>query len=79
MARLLCGSWRMRNVWMLRSVITIAALLAAVLHVRFPWVVPDAITAEFLLLAFVPWLAPLIKSVEVTGIGKLELREVEQT
>jgi hypothetical protein len=40
--------------------------------------VPDAITAGFLILAFVPWLAPLIKTVEVPGVGKVELREIER-
>jgi hypothetical protein len=63
----------------LRCVVTLVAVAAAVLHALFPQaVVPDAITAGFLLLAFLPWLAPLIKSVEVPGVGKIELREVER-
>ena len=53
-------------------------MAAAILHVFFPSIVPDAITAGFLILAFVPWLAPLIKTVEVPGVGKIELREVER-
>jgi hypothetical protein len=62
----------------LRCLVTVAALTAAVIHALFPSVVPDVITAGFLLLAFVPWLAPLIKSVEVPGVGKLELRDIER-
>jgi hypothetical protein len=62
----------------LRCLVTIAAVAAAIVHVVFPSVVPDAITAGFLVLAFLPWLAPLIKTVEVPGVGKIELREVER-
>src|SRR5215467_14257605 len=66
------------KVTLLRWGVTTAAVLAAILHVVFPSAVPDAITAGFLILAFLPWLAPLIKSVEVPGVGKIELREVER-
>jgi hypothetical protein len=63
---------------LLRAAVTVAALAAAAVHVNFPSVVPDAITAGFLLLAFLPWLASLVKTVEVPGVGKIELREVER-
>jgi hypothetical protein len=62
----------------LRCLVTVAALTAAAAHVLFPALVPDAITAGFLLLAILPWLGPLIKSVEVSGFGKIELRELER-
>ena len=62
----------------LRCVVTVAALAIAIGHVVWPTLVPDAITAGFLLLAFLPWLAPLIKSVEVPGVGKIELQEVRR-
>ena len=62
----------------LRCLVTVAALGAALAHVLLPALVPDAITAAFLLLALLPWLAPLIKSVDVPGVGKIELREIER-
>jgi hypothetical protein len=62
---------------LLRYTVTAAALAVAILHVVFPSAVPDAITAGFLLLAFLPWLAPLIKSVDIPGVVKLELRDIE--
>ena len=61
-----------------RLLVTCGALAAAILHVLVPTFVPDAITAGFLALALVPWLAPLIKSVEIPGVGKVELQEVRR-
>jgi hypothetical protein len=58
--------------------VSIGAVSGAVLHVAFPTVVPDAITAGFVALAILPWLAPLIKSVEIPGVGKLELQEIKR-
>jgi len=67
----------------LRAAITVVALAVAGLHIHYSWVIGvivDAITAGLIILAFVPWLAPIIKSIEVTGLGKLELKveEVEE-
>ena len=58
--------------------VSVGAVCAAVLHVVFPTFMPDAITAGFVALAILPWLAPLIKSVEIPGVGKLELQEVQR-
>ena len=62
-----------------RVALTVAAVAAALAHMRYPTVViPDAITAGLLLLALLPWLSSIIKSIEITGIGKLELLEQRQ-
>ncbi|MBC6989387.1 hypothetical protein [Hymenobacter sp. BT491] len=37
----------------------------------------DAITLGLLILSVVPWLAPIIKSIEVPGVGKLEFQELK--
>jgi len=58
--------------------VSIGVVSGAVLHVAFPTFVPDAITAGFVALAIVSWLAPLIKSVETPGVGRLELQEVKR-
>jgi hypothetical protein len=62
----------------LKCVVTAGALAAATIHVLLPQIVPDAITAGCLLVAVLPWLASLIKTVEVPGIGKIELRELKR-
>ena len=64
----------------LRAAITVVALVVAGLHTLYPRIIVDAVTAGLIILAFLPWLAPIIKSIEVTGLGKLELKveEVEE-
>jgi hypothetical protein len=58
----------------LRVSVSLAASTGAGLHMVFPAFIPDAITAGLILLAVVPWLSPIIKTIQVTGVGKLELR-----
>jgi hypothetical protein len=38
----------------------------------------DGVTLGLVVLALLPWLAPLIKSIEIPGIGKIELQEIKQ-
>src|ERR1041384_8088394 len=55
------------------SAVAGAALgLRHVFHVEI-----DAIAVGLLCLPFLPWLAPLIKSVEIPGVGKIELQEIK--
>ena len=61
-----------------KIIITLAALLAAVVHVLVPTVTVDAVTLALLVLAAVPWLGPLLKSVELPGGIKLEMRDLER-
>jgi hypothetical protein len=61
----------------LRVAVSAGAIIAAVAHMLFRTFIPDAITAGLIILAFVPWLSPIIKSIEVTGLGKLELNKLE--
>lgn len=61
----------------LRIVLSAAALLAAGAHMLTPTVIPDAITLGLLLLAIVPWLSPIIESIDVPGEGRLELQVQE--
>src|SRR5712692_3382560 len=58
----------------LRVALSAIAIVIAAMHMRFPGFIPDAITAGLLILALLPWLSPIIKSIEVTGLGKLELK-----
>jgi hypothetical protein len=56
---------------------TAIALAAAVVHVRWPFIIPDAITVAFMIIACVPWVDRWVKSVEMPGLGKIELRVQE--
>lgn len=69
-----------RRALVLRVIVSLAARIAAVAHMIFPVFIPDAITVGLILLALVPWLSPIIKTIEVAGVGKLELQveEVKQ-
>lgn len=60
--------------------VTAGAIGAAVAHMVEPKFIPDAITLSLLGIALLPWIYPLVKTVELAGFGKLELRvdEVRQ-
>jgi hypothetical protein len=53
--------------------ITIIALCIAIAHMVWPaTVVPDSITGVLLAIAILPWLAPILRSMEIPGVGKFE-------
>src|SRR5258706_9699571 len=54
-----------------------AVAVAAILSRHFFSLHIDSITIALLLLGFLPWLAPLIKSIEIPGVGKIEMQEVK--
>jgi hypothetical protein len=58
-----------------KIVITIFACSIAILHIIRPQLSIDAITIGFLLLAILPWISSIIKSVEIPGFGKIELQQ----
>ena len=62
----------------LRRIVTLAALVLALAHLIWPKLAIDAITLGLLAIAVVPWLAPLIKSLELPGGWKVELQEMYQ-
>jgi hypothetical protein len=61
----------------IRLVISITALLIAVIHLNFPSHM-DLIMIGLLVVAIVPWLSPVVKSIEVAGWGKLEFQELSR-
>jgi len=62
----------------LRIAISVTASLIAAVHLLFPNVKIDGVTLGLVALAALPWLAPLIKSIELPGIGKVELQGFQQ-
>ncbi len=61
----------------LKLAITVGAISAAAVHVIWPHLAIDAITLGLVVVALLPWLAPLVKSVELPGGLKVELQEVK--
>lgn len=61
----------------LRVALTLAATAIAISHAVWPGAKIDGVTLGLIGLAVLPWLAPIIKSIELPGIGKIELQEVK--
>jgi hypothetical protein len=60
----------------LRITMSAGALLLAAIHVLNPAAKIDSITIVLLVIGALPWLQPLIKSIELLGV-KLELQELQ--
>jgi hypothetical protein len=58
--------------------ITLTALLVAIVHIIWPTLKIDSITLTLIIIAIAPWLAPLIKSLELPGGLKFEFKELER-
>jgi hypothetical protein len=58
--------------------ITLAALIVAIIHVAYPNITIDATTVFLLAVAVLPWLIPLVKSLEFPGGWKVEFQELEE-
>lgn len=60
-----------------RIALSVLAAAAIVVHILRPHLL-DALTAGLIVLGILPWMAPIIKSVELPGIGKIELNKIER-
>jgi hypothetical protein len=58
--------------------LTIFAAVIAILHAAYPKLLMDGVTLGLIVVAILPWLSPIIKSVDLPGIGKIELQEIKQ-
>jgi len=61
-----------------RILVTLAAIIFGTVHLFLPQLPIDAVMIALLGIAFFPWLNPLIKSIELPGIGRLELNELRR-
>lgn len=68
----------MKSEQILRITVTIGALLVAFARLVWPDLKIDIVTLGLIALAILPWVAPLIKSIEIPGVGKVELREMQR-
>lgn len=74
------GNWggaKMKPI-VLARIISSVALLLALCHLLFPKTVLDPTTAFLLVVAAIPWLAPLFKSLELPGGLKVEFHDLEK-
>lgn len=63
---------------LLKQLISLIALIIAVIHNIFPQITLDGITLGLIALATLPWVVPIIKSLELPGGFKIELQEFEK-
>jgi hypothetical protein len=61
----------------LKLAVTALALSALVLRMIFPDLLIDAVGLGLIVLAFLPWLSPLVKSAELPGGFKIEFQDVK--
>jgi hypothetical protein len=59
----------------LQYIISIICVLLSIIHLTFPNISIDAITLGLLIMAILPWLAPIFKTVEFPGGWKVEFQE----
>lgn len=62
----------------LRQVISLGALLLALAHIIWPELAIDVIALALIVIAIFPWLAPLVKSLELPGGWKVEFQELQK-
>ncbi len=58
--------------------ITISAIVIAIVHLVWPDLSIDGITLALFVVAVLPWLAPLLKSLELPGGWKIEFQELQK-
>jgi hypothetical protein len=62
----------------LRQVVSLGALLLAFAHIVWPELAIDAVALALIVIAILPWLAPLVKSLELPGGWKVEFQALEK-
>jgi hypothetical protein len=62
----------------LRQVVSLGALLLALTHIIWPQLAIDAVALALIVIAILPWLAPLVKSLELPGGWKVEFQDLQK-
>lgn len=62
----------------LKKYMPVAALALAVVHVLWPSLGIDFVTISLLVVAIIPWILPVLKSLELPGGVKIEFKDVKQ-
>lgn len=64
-------------IW-LRVAVSSGTLLVALAHLVWPDVVIDATTVALIVIAILPWVAPMVKSLELPGGWSVEFRDLQR-
>ncbi len=62
----------------LRQIVSLGALILALIHIIWPQLAIDAIALVLIIIAILPWLAPLVKTLELPGGWKVEFQELQK-
>lgn len=62
----------------LKAAITALAAGLIVVHVFWPYILIDTTIITLLIVATIPWISNILKSVELPGIGKFEFRDLQK-
>jgi len=62
----------------LRQLVSLGALVLALSHIIWPKLAIDAVALALIVIAILPWLAPLVKSLELPGGWKVEFQELQK-
>ncbi len=68
----------MNNTRRIQVFITVASLLVLGIHLLWPTIVLDGTSLVLIAIAILPWLVPLLSSIELPGGLKLEFQELEK-
>lgn len=63
---------------LIKSISTLVAFILIVIHMFYPDIRIDSITLGLMVIAILPWLASVFKSIELPGVMKLELQDVQK-
>jgi hypothetical protein len=67
------------NAKLLRVVASVVPFMFAIGHLLFPAVTIDVTTISLLVLSLVPWILPLVKSLELPGGFEIQLKDVKNS
>jgi hypothetical protein len=63
---------------MVKILITILFLILTILHIAFPDIKIDSITIVLLFFSLLPWIIHIIKTIEIPGVGKIEINDLNK-
>lgn len=66
---------KLKSIRRIQITVTIVVIIIGVIRLAYPSIVIDNVTVALLVIAIVPWLYPLFKSVEIPGVGKVEFQD----
>jgi len=70
--------WLKRTVKLIHKIsITLAAITLGIIHLVFPHINIDAVFLALILVGLLPWIAPIIKALEIPGLVKITFQEAK--